>query len=203
MYRDIREVFWWRSMKRDIGTFVEKSLTCHQVKAEHQRPSGLLKPLDIPEWKWEHITMDFVVGLPPSVKGNKVGSNWEILLPLVEFAYNNNYQATIGMTPYEALYGRKCRSPLYWSEVGEKKNLGPELIRQTVEKITMIQDRIKMTQDRQKSYVDSRRKHIQFDEGEKVGDLTYQLALPPKSSSVHNVFHASMLRTTFTIHVTS
>ncbi|KAK6146303.1 hypothetical protein DH2020_020172 [Rehmannia glutinosa] len=72
------------------------------------------------------------------------------------------------MAPYEALYGRKCRSQLYWSEVGERKILGPELIRQTVEKIAMIRDRIKMAQDRQKSYVDRWRKHIQFDEGEKV-----------------------------------
>ncbi|KAK6150691.1 hypothetical protein DH2020_015623 [Rehmannia glutinosa] len=72
------------------------------------------------------------------------------------------------MAPYETLYGRKCRSQLYWSEVGERKILGPELIRQTVEKITMIQDRIKMAQDRQKSYADRRRKYIQFDEGEKV-----------------------------------
>ncbi|KAK6126719.1 hypothetical protein DH2020_039541 [Rehmannia glutinosa] len=156
-----------------------------------------------------------------------LGSNWETLLPLVEFAYNNSYQATIGMAPYEALYGRKCRSPLYWNEVGERKILGPELIRQTIEKIAMIQDRIKMAQDRQKSYADRRRKHIQFDEGEKVflkvapikgvirfgekrklkpryigpfeiltrvGDLAYQLALPPSLSSVHNVFHVSMLR---------
>ncbi|KAK6141796.1 hypothetical protein DH2020_024458 [Rehmannia glutinosa] len=123
-----------------------------------------------------------------------LGSNWETLLPLVEFTYNNNYQTTIGMAPYETLYGRKCRSPLYWSEVGERKILGPELIRQTVEKITMIQDRIKMSQDRQKSYAYRRRKHIQFDEREKVGDLAYQLALPPSLSSVHNIFHVSMLR---------
>ena len=70
-YRDLRQNFWWRNMKRSIGNFVERCLTCQQVKAEHQRPSGLLNPLEIPEWKWEHITMDFVTGLPRSVKGNE------------------------------------------------------------------------------------------------------------------------------------
>ena len=71
MYRDLRQNFWWRNMKRSIGNFVERCLTCQQVKAEHQRPSGLLNPLEIPEWKWEHITMNFMTGLPRSVKGNE------------------------------------------------------------------------------------------------------------------------------------
>ncbi|KAK6159018.1 hypothetical protein DH2020_006332 [Rehmannia glutinosa] len=179
MYRDLREAFWWRSMKRDIGSFVEKCLICQQVKAEHQRPSGLLKPLEIPEWKWEHITMDFVVGLPRSAKGNK--AVWVVVDRLTKLAhflpvkmmfskeqYAQIYQATIGMAPYEALYGRKCRSPLYWSEVGEKKMWGPELVRQTVEKIAKIQDRIRTAQDRQKSYADRRRKDLQFEVGDNV-----------------------------------
>ena len=64
MYQDLRRHFWWPNMKRDVAECVAKCLTCQRVKAEHQRPSGLLQPLEIPEWKWEHITMDFVVGLP-------------------------------------------------------------------------------------------------------------------------------------------
>lgn len=71
MYQDLRIIYWWRNMKRSIGLFVEKCMTCQQVKAEHQRPSGLLNPLEIPEWKWEHITMDFVVGLPRSARGHQ------------------------------------------------------------------------------------------------------------------------------------
>ena len=64
-------------------------------------------------------------------------------MPLVEFTYNNSYQASIGMAPYEALYGRKCRSPICWTEVGDKALLGPELIQVTTEKIKLVQQRIK------------------------------------------------------------
>ena len=64
MYRDLKEYYWWPNMKREIASWVNKCLTCQRVKAKHQRPSGLLQSLEIPEWKWEQITMDFVVGLP-------------------------------------------------------------------------------------------------------------------------------------------
>ena len=64
MYQDVRSLYWWSGMKRDVVEYVAKCLTCQQVKAKHQRPVGLLQPLDIPEWKWEDITMNFVVGLP-------------------------------------------------------------------------------------------------------------------------------------------
>ena len=64
MYQNVRRHFWWPGMKKDIADYVSRCLTCQQVKAEHQRPAGLLQPLLIPEWKWEHVTMDFVVGLP-------------------------------------------------------------------------------------------------------------------------------------------
>ena len=63
MYRDLGRQFWWRGMKRDVAAFVSKCLTCQQVRAEYQRPAGLLQPLPIAEWKWEHVTIDFVVGL--------------------------------------------------------------------------------------------------------------------------------------------
>ena len=69
LYRNLRENFWWKGMKSDVANFVAHCLTCQQVKVEHQRPAGLLQSLPIPEWKWEHITMDFVVGLPRSNKG--------------------------------------------------------------------------------------------------------------------------------------
>ena len=69
MYRDLRQHFWWNGMKREITRFISRCLVCQQVKAEHQRPAGLLQSLPIPEWKWEHITMDFVTGLPRSQSG--------------------------------------------------------------------------------------------------------------------------------------
>ena len=97
-----------------------------------------------------------------------MGENWERLLPLVEFAYNNSFQSTIGMAPYEALYGRKCRSPVYWDEVGERKILGPEMIEETVGVVEKIREKIKIAQDRQKSYADKRRKDLEFSKGEKV-----------------------------------
>ncbi|CAA0832654.1 Uncharacterized mitochondrial protein AtMg00860, partial [Striga hermonthica] len=68
MYHDLKWSFWWKGMKRDVAEFVEKCLICQQVKAEHKVPSGLLQPLEIPQWKWEKLTMDFVTGLPMSAK---------------------------------------------------------------------------------------------------------------------------------------
>ena len=66
MYQDLKRNFWWEGMKRDVADYVSKCFTCQQVKEDHQKPSELLQPLPIPQWKWEHISMDFVVGLPRS-----------------------------------------------------------------------------------------------------------------------------------------
>ena len=84
-------------------------------------------------------------------------------LPLVEFAYNNSYQASIQMAPYEALYGRPCRSPICWTEVGESSIAGPNLIRDTSEKVSLIRQRLLMTQSRKKSYADVRRRPLEFE----------------------------------------
>ena len=94
--------------------------------------------------------------------------NWDEHLPLVEFSYNNSYHASIGMPPYEALYGRKCRSPVCWDEVGERKLLGPELVQQTKEVIETIQRRLIAAQNRQRKYADQARKDMEFEEGEPV-----------------------------------
>ncbi|GJV28572.1 putative nucleotidyltransferase, ribonuclease H [Tanacetum coccineum] len=219
MYHDLKMLYWWPNMKADIATYVSKCLTCAKVKAEHQRPSGLLVQPDIPEWKWEKITMDFITKLPKTAAGydsiwvivdrltksahflpmketdstekltrlymkeivarhgipvsiisdrdshftSRVwqslhealgtqlnlstayhpqtdgqsertiqtledmlracvidfGNGWDRHLPLVEFSYNNSYHTSIKAAPFEALYGRKCRSPVCWAEVGE------------------------------------------------------------------------------------
>ena len=74
--------------------------------------------------------------------------NWDDYLPLVEFAYNNSFQASIKIAPFKRLYGRRCRSPVCWDDVGERKLLGPELVQLTVEKITLIKERLKATQSR-------------------------------------------------------
>ncbi|GKB32795.1 putative reverse transcriptase domain-containing protein [Tanacetum coccineum] len=238
------------------------------VKAEHQRPSGLLVQPKIPEWKWDNITMDFVTKLPKTSQGydtiwvivdrltksaiftpmretdpmdklariylkevvtrhgipvsiicdrdprfasnfwrslqNALGTNldmstayhpqtdgqsertiqtledmlracvidfgkgWVNHFPLVEFSYNNSYHASIKAAPFEALYGRKCRSPVCWTEVGEAQILGPELIQETTERIVQIKQRMQAARDRQKSYADLKRKPMEFQVGDKV-----------------------------------
>ena len=102
--------------------------------------------------------------------------SWDENLPLVEFAYNNSFQATIQMAPYEALYGRKCRSPLHWDEVGERVVLGPDLIQKTIDKIQIVKQRMKAAQDRYKSYADQRRRPLEFE----VGDHVFLRVSPTK-----------------------
>ena len=70
MYRTLKDYYWWPNMKREIAAFVSRCLICQQVKAERQKPSGLLEPLPIPVWKWDHITMDFVFSLPRTREGH-------------------------------------------------------------------------------------------------------------------------------------
>ncbi|XP_060216472.1 uncharacterized protein LOC132643955 [Lycium barbarum] len=125
------------------------------------------------------------------------------------------------MPPYEALYGRKCRTPLCWNEVGERKLVGPEIVQQTEDKVKVIKDRLKIASDRQKSYADLKRREVEHQVGDKVflkvspwkkimrlsprfigpyevlervGPVAYKLALPPELDRIHNVFHVSMLR---------
>jgi hypothetical protein len=85
MYADMRTMFWWKVMKKDIAGHVAKCDIYNRVKAEHQRPAGLLKPLDVPVWKWECISMDFIVGLPQSPKGHD--SIWVIVDSLTKVAH--------------------------------------------------------------------------------------------------------------------
>ncbi|KAA3488005.1 DNA/RNA polymerases superfamily protein [Gossypium australe] len=94
--------------------------------------------------------------------------NWEKYLPLVEFAYNNSFQSSLKMAPYEALYGRKCRKPLYWTELRENQIHGVDLVRETEEKVKVIRECLKAASDRQKSYSDLKRKDIEFQVGDKV-----------------------------------
>ena len=102
--------------------------------------------------------------------------SWEDQLLLVEFAYNNSYQASIQMAPYEALYGRPCRSPLCWTEVGESSITSPDLIRDTSEKVRLIRQRLLMAQSRQKSYADVRRRPLEFE----VRDHVFLKVMPKR-----------------------
>ncbi|GJR87703.1 putative reverse transcriptase domain-containing protein [Tanacetum coccineum] len=327
MYQDMKQLYWWPNMKADIATYVSKCLTCLRVKAEHQKPSGLLVQPAIPQWKWENITMDFVTKLPRTQSGNDTiwvivdrltksahflpmretnpmdklarlylkevvtrhgipvsiicdrdpqftsnfwrsfqkamgtlldmstvyhsetdgqsertiqtledmlracvidfGNGWEGHLPLIEFSYNNSYHASIKAAPFEALYGRKCQSLVCWAEVGDARLTGPELVHETTEKIIQIKHRMQAARNRQKSYADVRRKPLEFQVGDrvmlkvspwkgvvrfgkrgklnpryigpfkvlaKVGTVAYRLELPQQLSRVHSTFHVSNLK---------
>nr|GEX93856.1 putative reverse transcriptase domain-containing protein [Tanacetum cinerariifolium] len=129
MYQDLKPLYRWPNMKDDIATYVSKCMMCAKVKAEHQKPSGLLQQPEIP------------------------------------------------VAPYEALYGRKCRSHVCWSEVGDSQLTGPELIRDTTEKIIHIRNRLLASRSRQKSYANKRLKPLEI----KVGDMVLLKVSPWKS----------------------
>ncbi|GKE43736.1 putative reverse transcriptase domain-containing protein [Tanacetum coccineum] len=93
---------------------------------------------------------------------------WDIYLPLIEFSYNNNYHTSIKAAPFEELYGRKCRSPICWAEVGDAQLTGPEIVREITEKIIQIKHRLQASRDRQSSHAYKRRKPLEFQVGDKV-----------------------------------
>ncbi|GJX72200.1 putative reverse transcriptase domain-containing protein [Tanacetum coccineum] len=183
-------------IRHAISPYVSRVLTFSKVKAEHQRPSGLLVQPKIPEWKWDKITMDFVTKLPKSPQGydtiwiatprvrikffrspsRMLGTN----LDMIKFSYNNSYHASIKVAPFEALYGRKCRLPVCWTEVGEAQLLGPELIQETTDKIVQIKQKMQAARDRQKSYADLKRKPMEFQVRDKV-----KLKVSPWKGVVH------------------
>ncbi|WVZ49420.1 hypothetical protein U9M48_000785 [Paspalum notatum var. saurae] len=154
IYQDLMKNYWWKRMKIDVAKYVASCSVCQRVKIEHKRFAGKLQSLDVPLWPWDDNAMDFVVGLPRTPKSKNAilvvvdrtdghsqctnqtlegmwHGSWEDLLPLVEFAYNNSYHASIKCAPFEALYGRKCRSPLCCDAVGEKSVLGPDWVQKT------------------------------------------------------------------------
>jgi hypothetical protein len=101
---------------------------------------------------------------------------WEDCLPFAEFSYNNSYQASLQMAPFETLYGHKCRTPLNWSETGGSQVFGPDIIKEAKEQVQLIRNRLKAAQSRQKSYVNSKRRLVTFN----VGDFVYLRVTPLK-----------------------
>ena len=134
--------YFWKSFQKDIGTQLTMSTTFHpQTDGQSERTIQVLENI-----------------LRACILDHK--GSWEEHFPLVEFGYNNSYQASIQMAPYEALYGRPCRSPICWTEVEESSITGPDLIRDTSEKGSLIRQRLLTAQSQQKSYVDVRRRPL-------------------------------------------
>jgi hypothetical protein len=265
----VKSQYFWPGMKREIAEYIARCMECQKLKAEHRHPAGLLQPFPIPKWKWEVVTMDFIMGLPrigkfhdlimvvvdkltkvshfiplktthkatdftdifmkevaqlheipkkivsdrdlkftlnfwkglfkgfgmnlnlsttyhPESDGqtervNRViedmlrmyvmdkPSKWEDYLHLVEFAYNNGYQTSLKMSPFESLYDRRCNTPVSWDNPADRTIVGPELLKEMEDQMFKIKKNLKSTQDRQKIYVDKNRIHKEF----KVGDHVF------------------------------
>jgi hypothetical protein len=92
----------------------------------------------------------------------KHGESRDKSLPYAEFSYNNNYQASLKMAPFEALYGRKCRTPLYWSQTGESQLFGTDIIKEAKRQVQIIRENLRVAQSRRKSYADGKRRDVSF-----------------------------------------
>jgi hypothetical protein len=102
------------------------------------------------------------------------GRSWDKSLPYAEFSYNNSYQESLKMAPFEMLYGQRCRTPLFWNETGERKVFGPDILQEAEKQVRMVRENLRVAQPRQKSYADHRRRELSF----KVGDFIYLKVSP-------------------------
>ncbi|CAA7013018.1 unnamed protein product [Microthlaspi erraticum] len=141
---------FWRAFQAEMGTKVHLSTAYHpQTDGQSERTIQTLEDL------LRMCVLDW-------------GGHWADHLSLVEFAYNNSFQASIGMAPFEALYGRPCRTPLCWTQVGERSMYGATYVQETTEKVRVVRLNMKEAQDRQKSYADRRRRELEFQVGDRV-----------------------------------
>nr|GEV75288.1 putative reverse transcriptase domain-containing protein [Tanacetum cinerariifolium] len=219
MYQDLKQLYWWPNMKADIATYVSKCLTCSKVKAEHQKPSGLLAQTKA--LKPENLTAEDV--------GRMLRQDLtkEKLEPHADETLCLNNRICIKAASFEALNGRKCRSPVCWSEVGDAQLTGPAIIHETTKKIIQIKHRIQAARDRQKSYANIRHKPLEFQVDdrvmlkvspwkgvvrfgkrwklnpryvgpfkviERVETVAYKLEPPQQLGRVYNTFHVSNLK---------
>ncbi|GJU62195.1 putative reverse transcriptase domain-containing protein [Tanacetum coccineum] len=123
---------------------------------------------DLRDMYWWPEGFRNAVGYEYGLSSSNRWIDWDTHLPLAEFSYNNSYHLSIRCAPFEALHGRKCRSPVLWAEVGENRLIGLEMVKETTDKVVLIKERLKAARDRQKSYADNRRKPLEFKEGDRV-----------------------------------
>jgi hypothetical protein len=141
---------FWKSLHASMGTELNYSTTFHpQTDGQTERVNQVLEDL------LRACVLTY-------------GSDWEKSLSYVEFSYNNSYQASLKMAPFEALYGRKCRTPLMWSEVGERTFFSPATIVEADENVSKVRENLKIPESRQKSYADPKRRDVSFEVGEHV-----------------------------------
>ncbi|GJS87975.1 putative reverse transcriptase domain-containing protein [Tanacetum coccineum] len=229
MYHDLRDMYWWQGMKRDIAiedysTERLAKIYIDEIVARHGVPVSIISDRDgrFTSRCWQTVQkalgtrLDMSTAYHPQTDGQSertiqtledmlracvidFGGSWDVHLPLAEFSYNNSYHSSIRCAPFEALYGRKCRSPVLWAEIGESSLIGPELVQETIDKVVLIKEKLKATRDHQKSYADNRRKPLEFEVGpfeilERIGPVAYRLRLPEELSGVHDTFHVSNLK---------
>ncbi|GKB96224.1 putative reverse transcriptase domain-containing protein, partial [Tanacetum coccineum] len=191
MYQDLKLLYWWPNMKADIATYVSKCLTCVKIKAGHQKPSGLLQQPEIPVWKWERITMDFVSELPRTPSGYDM--IWVIVdrltksahfLPMkkkdsmekltrisLQKALGTNFDMSTAYRPQTDGQSERTIQTLedmLCAYVGDSQLTGPELIHNSTEKIIQIKNRLLTAHSHQKSYADRRHKPLEFEVGDMV-----------------------------------
>ncbi|GJZ25643.1 putative reverse transcriptase domain-containing protein [Tanacetum coccineum] len=216
MYQDMKKLYWWPNMKADIATYVSKCLTCAKVKAEHQRPSGLLVQPKIPEWKWDNITMDFVTKLPKTSQG--YDTIWVIVDRLTK---------SVIFTPMRETDPMDKLARIYLKEVVTRHGIPVSIICDRSFVIAITSQMMQAARDRQKSYADLKRKLMEFQVGDKVmlkvspwkgvvhfgkrgklnpryvgpfkvlgkvREVAYKLDLPEELNRVHNIFHVSNLK---------
>ncbi|GJX42874.1 putative reverse transcriptase domain-containing protein [Tanacetum coccineum] len=204
MYQDMKKLYWWPNMKVDIATYVSKCLTCLKVKDENQKSLGLLVQPEIPQWKWNNITMDFITKLPRTSFQKALGTRLDMSIayhPQTDGQSERTIQTLEDMLRACVIdfgNGWDRHLPL----IKDVQLTGPEIIHETTEKIIQIKSRIQAAHDRQKSYADVRRKPLEFQVGDKVmlkvltkvGTIAYKLELPQQLSRVHSTFHVSNLK---------
>ncbi|WVZ80334.1 hypothetical protein U9M48_027819 [Paspalum notatum var. saurae] len=141
------------------------------------------------------------------------GTSWDKCLPYAEFSYKNSYQASLKKSPFEALYGKRCRTPLFWNQTGEKQVFGPDIIQDAEQQLRIVQQNLRVAQSRQRSYADVRRRDLSFKVDNHVylkvspmrgirrfnvkGKLAPRYIRPykiPEKKGVHDVFHVSQLK---------
>ncbi|XP_038874993.1 uncharacterized protein LOC120067515 [Benincasa hispida] len=177
MYPTLKQFYWWPRMKRDIAEYVLKCMICQQnghdgIWVIIDRLTKIARFLPVKATYYlDKLAKMYVAevvsryGAPVSIVSNQDPIHVKVLAKL---ATRPCYHSSIEMAPYEALYGRKCRTPVCWDEVGERNLFGPELVQITTNTIKIIREKLKTTQDPQKSYADKHRRYLEFEVGDRV-----------------------------------